>query len=60
MRQEFRDIRLDALAEQQEHLRDRISLMLSNGDPSAAVDAVRAKLDDVEQAMKHHRFKGHQ
>jgi hypothetical protein len=59
MRQEFRDVRLDALAEQQEHLEERIGLMTANGEPARAVDMLRTELTDVEQAIRHHMFKGH-
>jgi hypothetical protein len=59
MRQEFRDVRLDRLREERDHLKIRISLMEDAGTrDSKAIASVHAQLVEVEQSIRDHRAAG--
>ena len=56
MRQEFRDVRMDAMLEQQEHLRIRISIIENNPQSRAGSLAdVESELAELEQDIAYHR-----
>ena len=56
MRQEFRDVRMDRMLEERDHLKIRINIMENDPDarPAPCAEA-RKDLEELEHEIAHHR-----